>query len=133
MLRAQVFNGIFRRPLERSRAYQKRIFRGDEDAKRLTIAYHVENILGDHGRLANHPDHGRPRRQNKTPDVMIFLDDAGICRPGHGTHCHGGIDRAHLRSLLAVYGQKLSLIRSARGTDLRRWHGMFAANGQAAA
>src|ERR1700683_5407379 len=119
MLRPKIFDGLVRRALEsRGTGYQL-ARRREEDAKRVSIAFHVENIRAHYRQLSDDADARGLRGEQKATDFVILLDDTAVSRASRKSQCDSGVHGADGAGLGVVLGDKIALgcrLEMHRGT-----------------
>src|SRR4029077_11502619 len=104
MLRTQIFQWFIRRTDECCWPDQKGVFRRNINPEFATVADHIEDILGDDGRLPDHPDRCGALRQDESRDVMILLDYTAVSCPGGGNQIDRSLQALHGPHLVVVAG-----------------------------
>ena len=111
MIRPQIFERLIGGPGKSRGSDQKRVFRRNINPELLAVAYHVEDILRDHGSLSDHAHHRWALGQYESGHVVVVLDHAAIGRPGTGNQVHRGLNGLHGSGLFVVFGEQVLFIR----------------------
>ena len=133
VLGAQVLDGFLGRSLEICRSDDEFVLRGNKNAEGFAVAHHVEYVLRDNGRLADHADARGPLGEDESLYVVILLNHAAVGRSGGRLQLDRGIEAVNAARGLVIAFDELWRGRFQRDRDFcflddrRMPHGITAA------